>query len=55
MMLDFIQLVSKVERMCSLRPIPHREFVENYIKGYYTPEDQLESWIKEHRVIIAIE
>lgn len=49
MQLDFTQLGSKVEKICSLRPLPHREFVENYIKAYYLVEDQLEAWIKEHR------
>ncbi|XP_073977333.1 vacuolar protein sorting 50 isoform X2 [Rhodnius prolixus] len=48
MQLDFIQLISKLEKLCSLRPIPHREYVEAYVKAYYQPEDDLESWIKDH-------
>ena len=32
------------------RPIPGREYVEGYIKAYYLPEAQLESWIREHKV-----
>lgn len=31
-------------------PIPFREFVESYVKAYYFPEAQLESWIKDHKV-----
>lgn len=50
MQLDFIQLISKLEKLCSLRPIPHREYVEAYVKAYYQPEDDLESWIKDHSV-----
>ncbi|KAK9506582.1 hypothetical protein O3M35_008485 [Rhynocoris fuscipes] len=48
MQLDFIQLISKLEKLCSLRPIPHREYVESYVKAYYQPEDDLENWIKDH-------
>jgi len=32
------------------RPIPGREFVEVYIKAYYLPETQLETWIHDHKV-----
>ena len=32
------------------RPIPGREYVEQYIKAYYLPEAQLETWIREHKV-----
>jgi hypothetical protein len=32
------------------RPIPYREFVESYIKAYYLPEAQLETWIRDHKV-----
>ena len=32
------------------RPIPGREFVEVYIKAYYLPETQLETWIYDHKV-----
>ncbi|XP_076670628.1 vacuolar protein sorting 50 [Andrena cerasifolii] len=49
MQLDFTQLKSKFETLTSLRPMPHREYVELYIKGYYLPENSLEEWIKEHK------
>ncbi|KYB26887.1 Coiled-coil domain-containing protein 132-like Protein [Tribolium castaneum] len=48
MQLDFIQFLSKFEKMAGLRPVPHREYVENYIKAFYLPESELEKWIKEH-------
>ncbi|XP_015437348.1 PREDICTED: syndetin [Dufourea novaeangliae] len=49
MQLDFTQLKSKFETLTSLRPMPHREYVEIYIKAYYLPENSLEEWIKEHK------
>ncbi|XP_014254071.1 syndetin [Cimex lectularius] len=49
MQLDFIQLISKVQTLCMLSPIPHREFVESYIKAYYQTEDVLETWLKDHK------
>lgn len=51
MQLDFTQLKSKFEKMTLLRPMPHREYVELYIKAYYLPENSFEEWIKEHKVI----
>lgn len=50
MQLDFTQLKSKFEKVTSLRPMPHREYVELYIKAYYLPENSFEEWIKEHKV-----
>jgi hypothetical protein len=50
MQLDFSQFLSKLEKMTSIRPIPDREYVENYIKAYYLQEAALESWIREHNV-----
>jgi len=32
------------------RPIPHKEFVENYIKAYYLPEQSIDQWIRENTV-----
>ncbi|XP_033345590.1 syndetin isoform X2 [Bombus vosnesenskii] len=49
MQLDFTQLKSKFETLTSLRPMPHREYVELYIKAYYLPENSLEEWIREHK------
>lgn len=50
MQLDFTQFISKLEKLTSLRPIPHKEYVELYVKAYYIPEEQLEKWIREHTV-----
>lgn len=50
MQLDFTQLLSKFEKISSLRPVPHKEYVENYVKAYYLPEFELEKWIKAHKV-----
>lgn len=52
MQLDFTQLKSKFEALTSLRPMPHREYVELYIKAYYLPENSLEEWIREHKVYL---
>lgn len=35
--------------MCC-RPIPDREYVESFIKAFYLPEDQLEIFIRDHKV-----
>ncbi|CAF1193168.1 unnamed protein product, partial [Didymodactylos carnosus] len=46
MQLDFQQLLRKLEQIVvDLKPLPHREFVENYIKAYYLPEQSVEQWI----------
>lgn len=50
MQLDFTQLVSQLEKMCSLRPIPYREYVEAYVKAYYHTEPALEAFVKDHNV-----
>lgn len=50
MQLDFTQFLTKFEKISGLRPVPHREYVENYVKAYYLPEYELENWIREHKV-----
>lgn len=55
MQLDFTQLKSKFEELSStLKPMPHKNYVESYIKAYYYPENSLEEWIKEHKVVQRI-
>uniref|UniRef100_A0A8C5T8H8 VPS50 subunit of EARP/GARPII complex n=1 Tax=Malurus cyaneus samueli TaxID=2593467 RepID=A0A8C5T8H8_9PASS len=49
MQLDFQQFLMKLEKLTDIRPIPDKEFVETYIKAYYLTENDMESWIKEHR------
>ena len=44
-----LQLPTLLLMRCIIyRPIPHREYVESYIKAYYLTESDLERWIKEH-------
>ena len=50
MQLDFQQFLMKLERLTDLRPIPDKEFVETYIKAYYLTENDMEQFIKNHRV-----
>lgn len=50
MQLDFTQFSSKLEKIAELRPIPGKDFVEQYVKAYYLPESALETWIKAHKV-----
>ena len=54
MQLDLQQLVSKLEKMVDLRPIPHKALVENYVKAYYLPESALEDWIVRHEVGMSL-
>ncbi|RWS09903.1 syndetin-like protein, partial [Dinothrombium tinctorium] len=46
MQLDYQQFLTKVEGMTSIKPIPEKELVEEYIKAYYLTEAALEQWIK---------
>ncbi|CAG2107981.1 unnamed protein product [Medioppia subpectinata] len=46
MQLDFQQFLTKVESLTTIRPIPERELVEEYIKAYYLTEPALVEWIK---------
>ncbi|KAK9886357.1 hypothetical protein WA026_015875 [Henosepilachna vigintioctopunctata] len=48
MQLDFTQFLSKFEKISNLKPVPHKAYVENYVKAYYLPEYELENWMKEH-------
>lgn len=50
MQLDFQQFLIKLEKLTDIRPIPDKEFVETYIKAYYLTENDMERWIKDHRV-----
>ena len=48
MQLDFQQLIVKLEKICELRPIPDKDYVEVYIKAYYLPDSSIEKWVKDH-------
>ncbi|KAH0503626.1 Syndetin [Microtus ochrogaster] len=50
MQLDFQQFLIKLEKLTDIRPIPDKEFVETYIKAYYLTENDMERWIKDHRI-----
>lgn len=54
MQLDFQQFLMKLEKLTDIRPIPDKEFVETYIKAYYLTENDMERWIKEHRVRMGV-
>ena len=41
---------SSVNKHSCFRPLPHKEFVENYIKAYYLPEHLIDQWIIENTV-----
>ncbi|CAG9830056.1 unnamed protein product [Diabrotica balteata] len=49
MQLDFTQFLTKFEKISSLKPVPHKEYVENYVKAYYLPDIELEKWIRDHK------
>ena len=49
MQLDFKVFLTSLEKLTDLRPIPHVQFMDTYIKAYYLTEDEAENWIKEHR------
>ncbi|KAK3102020.1 hypothetical protein FSP39_008187 [Pinctada imbricata] len=49
MQLDFQQFLMKLDTIVNIRPIPEKDLVEGYIKAYYLPENQLDSWIQEHK------
>jgi len=54
MQLDFTQFMSQINSICPINPLPHKELVEVYIKAYYLPETSLETWTRDHQVIIII-
>lgn len=50
MLLDFEHLTREIEILSGIKPIPHRLYVEEYIKAFYLPENCLEEWIAKHPV-----
>ncbi|XP_048779720.2 syndetin-like isoform X2 [Ostrea edulis] len=49
MQLDYQQFLMKLDTIIDLKPIPEKDFVESYIKAYYLPENQLDSWLQDHK------
>ena len=50
MQLDYRQFAMKLEKICDIKPVPHQDYVVQYIKAYYIPEAELDSWVKYHTV-----
>jgi len=48
MQLDYRQFVLKLEKISHVKPVPYQDFVSNYIKAYYIPEAELETWVQQH-------
>ena len=40
----------KLEKISEQKPLPHQEYVAQYVKAYYIPEIDLENWVKYHNV-----
>ena len=38
----------KLEKISEQKPLPHQEYVTQYVKAYYIPESDLENWVKYH-------
>lgn len=49
MQLDYQQFLTKVESLTTIRPIPEKELVEEYIKAFYLTEPALIEWIKTRK------
>uniref|UniRef100_A0A183BXZ2 DUF2451 domain-containing protein n=1 Tax=Globodera pallida TaxID=36090 RepID=A0A183BXZ2_GLOPA len=47
-LLDVEQLCGELEEITGLRPLPHRPFVENFVKAFYLPFGELQNWIVHH-------
>ena len=50
MQLDAKVFMSELEKLTTLRPIPHFNFLDKYIKAYYLSENELEHWILTSKV-----
>ena len=46
--MNFQQFLMKLEGVTSVRPLPDKQLVENYVKAYYLPETALEDWVMEN-------
>ena len=42
----------KLEKTSEQKPLPHQEYVTQYVKAYYIPESDLENWVKYHTVSV---
>ena len=48
MQLDYRQFAVKLEKLSGQKPVPHQQFVSNYITAYYIPETELGPWVENH-------
>lgn len=48
MQLDFQQFIVQVVKFITIKPIPGKDVVENFIKAYYLTEGDLEQWLREN-------
>ena len=48
MQLDFQQFIVQLDKFITIKPIPGKESVENFIKAYYLTEVDLEQWLREN-------
>ena len=51
---NFRQFVMKLEKTSEQKPLPHQEYVAQYVKAYYIPESDLENWVKYHTVSMTM-
>lgn len=50
MQLDAKVFLTELEKLTTLRPIPHFTFLDKYIKAYYLAEEEVDHWIQTSRV-----
>ena len=48
MRLDSESLCRDIEKITGLCPLPHRPYLENYIKAFFLPPNELDKWISYH-------
>jgi hypothetical protein len=48
--MDIGHICNCLEELSGLKPLPHRSHVENYIKAFFLPSDELNQWIVHHTV-----
>ncbi|PAA60945.1 hypothetical protein BOX15_Mlig019331g2 [Macrostomum lignano] len=53
MQLDFQHYLVGAERLSGLRPVPHKDYVDQFIKAYYLPESELHEWLRDRREFTA--
>lgn len=48
MRLDFTHFLQTFEQITRVRPVPHKDYVDNYINAFYIPELELDEWMRAH-------